>query len=236
MISIVMPAYNEAEIIETSVREWHQEVVSRIVGSELIVVNDCSTDATGEILARLAGELPGLRPVTPDRNAGHGQALLYGYRLATQPWVFQTDSDRQHVPAEFWSLWELRESRDFVFGARNARADGLTRACISTVMRLLNYALWRTWIRDANCPFKLMRREALERVLARVPKDTFIPMVMVSVLARTMGFRVAEVAVTHVPRRGGTQSLAGLGKWCRVGFRCAKELAAHRNAVRWSAD
>lgn len=232
MISIVMPAYNEAEIIEKSVREWYEEVIRRVEGSELIVVNDCSTDSTGEILARLASELPGLRPVRPEKNGGHGKALLYGFSQATQPWVFQTDSDRQHLPSEFWLLWNLKDSQDFIFGARNSRADGPVRACISTVMRVLNFVLWNSWIRDANCPFKLMRREPLERVLARIPKETFIPMVMVSVLARKMKFRVAEIIVTHIPRRGGTQSLAGIGKWCRVGMRCAKELASHRSAIR----
>ena len=184
MISIVMPAYNEADIIETSVREWHDEVIKRIDGAELIVVDDCSTDATGAILARLATELPGLRPVRPESNSGHGKALLFGFSQATQPLVFQTDSDRQHVPAEFWLLWKLKDSNDFVFGARSARADGPLRAVISTILRVLNFVLWRSWIRDANCPFKLMRREPLDEVLAEIPKETFIPMVMVSVLAR----------------------------------------------------
>jgi glycosyltransferase involved in cell wall biosynthesis len=54
VISIVMPAYNEASIIEASVREWHDEVIRHFDGAELIVVNDCSTDRTEEILTRLA--------------------------------------------------------------------------------------------------------------------------------------------------------------------------------------
>ena len=229
-----MPAYNEADLIETSVREWHTEVISRIEGAELIVVNDCSTDATGEILRKLARELPGLRPVEPPRNGGHGKALLFGFTHVTQPWVFQTDSDRQHLPAEFWSLWKLKDEFDFVLGTRRTRADGLVRATISTIMRLLNYLLWKTWIADANCPFKLMRRSALDRVLQRIPNDTFIPMVMVSVLARKMGFRVTEVMVTHMPRRGGTQSLKGVLRWARIGTRCARELARFRRTLRAS--
>jgi glycosyltransferase involved in cell wall biosynthesis len=232
MISIVMPAYNEADLIEQSVREWYDEVIQRIEGAELIVVNDCSTDATAEILTRLTTELPGLRHVQPSRNGGHGKALLFGFSQVTQPWVFQTDSDRQHLPSEFWLLWKLRDSYDFVFGSRSSRADGTVRAVISTIMRLLNFVLWRAWIRDANCPFKLMRRVSLNQILERIPKDTFIPMVMVAVLARKMKFRVAEVSVTHIPRRGGTQSLSGLGKWARIGIRCARELASHRSATR----
>jgi len=231
MLSIVMPAYNEGEIIETTIREWHSEVVSRIPGCELIVVNDCSKDNTGEVLERLAAELPGLRPLRPEHNGGHGKALRFGFDHVTQPWVFQTDSDRQHLPADFWKLWNLRDSADFVLGVRAARADGPVRLFITSVMRLANFAFWGLWIHDANCPFKLMRREALETVLAHIPADSFIPMVMVSIMCRAMGFRVAEVTVQHLPRRGGEQSLSGLWKWIKVGTRCFRQLSAWRVAV-----
>src|ERR1700722_17577886 len=175
MLSIVMPAYNEEAIIEKTVREWFEEVVSRIPGSELIVVNDCSKDKTGEVLARLAREIPSLRPQTPERNGGHGRALRYGFDQVTQDWVFQTDSDQQHIPSDFWRVWEQRETSDFVLGVRSTRADGPVRVFITTVMRLANLLVWGLWIRDANCPFKLMRRKPMETVMARIPRDSFIP-------------------------------------------------------------
>jgi dolichol-phosphate mannosyltransferase len=228
MLSIVMPAYNEEEIIELTVREWNEEVLTRIPGAELIVVNDCSRDNTGEVLARLAREISALRPLTPERNGGHGRALRFGFDHVAQDWVFQTDSDRQHVPADFWKLWDKREDADFVLGVRSTRADGPIRIFITTVMRLINFFAWRLWIRDANCPFKLMRRDPMEKVLARIPRDSFIPMVMLSILCRKMHFRVSEVVVQHLPRRGGEQSLSGLWKWLKVGARCLRQLLALR--------
>jgi hypothetical protein len=95
-------------------------------------------------------------------------------------------------------------------------------------MRFLNLLIWGVWVRDANCPFKLMRREALARVLEQIPRDCFIPMVLVSILARKMKFRIAEVEVQHLPRKGGTQSLKGLLKWARVSSRCAGQLLSIR--------
>ena len=228
MLSIVMPAYNEEANIEQTVREWHQEVLSRIPGAELIVVNDCSKDQTGTILLRLAREIPALRPLTPDRNGGHGQALRHGFDFVTQDWVFQTDSDRQHLPSDFWELWKVRDQSDFVLGIRSIRADGPVRVFITTVMRLANFALWGLWIRDANCPFKLMRREPMQNVLARVPRDAFIPMVMLSILCRKMHYRVSEAVVNHLPRRAGYQSLSGLWKWIKIGSRCFQQLVALR--------
>ncbi len=233
MVSIVMPAYNEADIIELSVREWYDEVVSRLRGSELLVVDDCSTDGTHDVLERLAAELPELRMLRPDRNGGHGKALRFGFRYASQPYVFQTDSDRQHVPAEFWDLWNARADYDFIFGTRKSRADGAVRKLITRGMRVLNFMLWQVWIRDANCPFKLMKRSALNRVLACIPGDSFIPMVMVAILARKLQFRVLEIGVTHKERVGGTQSLKGLLKWLKVGYRCARQLGALRLSRNW---
>ena len=225
MITVVMPCFNEAEIIEASVREWYSEVVGRIPGAELLVVDDCSTDSTGAILDRLAAELPGLRPIRPPRNGGHGRALRFGFRnLAQAEFVFQTDSDRQHKPADFWRLWELRENYDFIFGVRAHRADGALRIVITNAMRLLISAFWGVWIRDANCPFKLMRAGALAKVLEHVPEDSFIPMVMVSIVARKLGFRFTEVPVAHLPRTGGTQSLKGMLRWLRVSRTCAGQL------------
>lgn len=225
-----MPAWNEAEIIEASVREWYDEVVSRISGAQLIVVDDCSTDATGDIVRELGKQLPGVVCVRPERNGGHGAALRVGFDHATLPFVFQTDSDRQHLPAEFWKLWNLREQADFVVGVRSGRADGALRIFITRCMRLVNLVVWGVWVNDANCPFKLMRREALNQVLTRIPRNCFIPMVMVSILARTMKFRVREVVVTHLPRKGGTQSLKGVLKWARVSARCARQICAIRFA------
>jgi len=219
-----MPACNEEEIIEATVREWYEQVVARIPGAELIVVDDCSKDRTGEILRALAGDLPGVHYLCPERNIGHGMALLYGLPRSTQAWIFQTDSDRQHVPADFWPFWREREGQDFLFGIRGTREDGASRRLIAAVLRTILLLLWGRWIADANCPFKLMRRAPLLNVLAAIPADSFIPMVMVSVLARTGGFRVAGRTVQHLPRRGGTQSLRGVMRWARVGCQCSLQL------------
>lgn len=228
MLSVVMPAYNEGDIIEKTVREWYDEVISKIPEAELIVVNDCSKDDTGEVLAMLALEFPRLRPLTPPHNGGHGKALRYGLDRVSQDWVFQTDSDQQHLAQDFWKLWAIRDGNDFVLGRRSTRADGPVRVFITTCMRALNFVFWGKWIADANCPFKLMRRAPMEQVFARIPRDSFIPMVMFSLLCRSGRYRVAEVEVRHLPRTGGEQSLKGLGKWIRVGLRCARQLAVWR--------
>jgi dolichol-phosphate mannosyltransferase len=230
-LSIVMPAYNEAEHIEQSVSEWLDRVVSVVPGAELLVVDDCSTDDTGAKLEAMARRCSGLRVIRAPANMGHGPALRLAMERCTGEFVFQTDSDRQHTPDDFWALWREREHSDFVFGVRDHRADGAFRAGISAVMRLANLVIWQRWIVDANCPFKLMRRQALEPLLALVPRDTFIPMVMLSLLARRSTHRVSEVRVRHFARSAGHQSLSGLVSWARIGRRCVAELFALRVAA-----
>lgn len=228
VLSIVMPAYNEADHIERCVVEWYDEVVSRIPGTELIIVNDCSRDDTGARLQLLAVRRPALRVLTTPVNGGHGRALRFGLEHARGEFVFHTDSDRQHTPDDFWAVWERRATADFVFGVRDHRADGAFRAAVSSMMRVVNALLWGYWIEDANCPYKLMRRTALEKVLPSIPRSSFIPMVMVAVLARRGGFRVSDVHVRHFPRVAGQQSLTGLLKWVRITSRCVGELVVLR--------
>lgn len=233
-VTIVMPAYKEAEIIERAVREWHDEVTSKLPGSRIIVVDDASPDATADILRRLTGELPDLYPVLSERNRGHGPTVRAGLDRAETDWVFQTDSDRQFVPAEFWNLWDVRDDRDFVLGQRSTREDGWFRVLITNGVKVANFLLWGVWIADANCPFKLMRREPMRVILAKIPPDAFIPMIHFTVLAHKMGARIRRVTVTHLPRTGGTQSLRGMAKWVRVVRQCLMEIVRLRLTWRSS--
>lgn len=227
-LSIVMPAYNEGAHIERVVREWHDVVLRQIAGAEIIVVNDASTDDTDARLRGLCAEIEGLRVLSLPTNVGHGRAVVAGLDAADGEFVFQTDSDRQHLPVDFWRLWERRADADFVFGVRERRADGLFRLFVSATLRVVNRLLFGLAIADANCPFKLMRREPLRALLAEIPPGRFIPMVMVAVLARRRGYAVVDVCVTHLPRLAGHQSLAGMVRWAQVGWRCVGELVAFR--------
>lgn len=219
-----MPAFNEAGNIEQGVGEWYDAVACRIDGAEVLLVDDCSTDDTGVRLAALASRLDRLRVLQTPVNGGHGRAVRFGLDRAIGTFVFQTDSDRQLRPDDFWTLWERRHEAPFVMGVRERRADGAFRLAVSQVLRAVNLLLWGRSIRDANCPFKLMRRDALHALLAEIPPGSFIPMVMVSVLARHRGYAVIEVPVRHFPRTAGHQSLRGVATWGRTGARCAREL------------
>lgn len=140
---------------------------------------------------------------------------------------------RAGVPPEgLWKFWTRRHDSDILVGIRANRADGAFRRAVSGIMRTVNLLVWQTWIPDANCPFKLMRRDVLETVLPVIPATSFIPMVALCIVASRAGFRLRSIPVQHFPRRAGQQSLAGLWRWANVGPRCAMELLRLRVDTR----
>ncbi|HVY55408.1 MAG TPA: glycosyltransferase family 2 protein [Thermodesulfobacteriota bacterium] len=206
-VSVVMPVYNEEEIIEKTVRDYHSEIVRSLPGSEMIIVNDCSTDSTPMILDRLAAELEGIKVITPPRNGGHGKALRLAYENAAKSLVFHTDSDYQLDPKDFWKLYEETGANDLVIGCRAVRHDPLPRLVITGILRLSNIVLFGYDLRDANSPFRSIKKECLDACLGIIPPDVFAPSIMLAVTARRMGYKVKEVPVTHLPRLTGEVSI-----------------------------
>jgi len=230
-ISIVMPCYNEEEIIEKVVRAHYSEVVSKIDDSELIVIDDCSTDNTYRILQDLKGSLPRLRILKTSINSGHGKALRKGYEASQKEWVFQVDSDNQFDVRDFWQLYEFKEDFVFILGFRGARQDHLSRVILSRIIRLIISFLFGVRIKDANCPFRLMNRKVLNDFLRLTDREASAPNIMISILAKQNGIKMVEVPVTHYARKTGVNSIAN---WKLIRFALAgfKQLVILKKAER----
>lgn len=180
---VVMPVYNEGAAAETAVREWTTRVRAVCPEAVFCLVDDGSTDATPAVLEALAADVPGLG-VVRQRNAGHGQACLNGYRTALNAgarWVLQVDSDGQCDATHFERLWAARHDRAAVFGRRRRREDGRARTVISRVLSLVVYGATGTWVRDSNSPYRLMRADALAAALPRVGADVYLANVLLAV-------------------------------------------------------
>lgn len=206
---IVIPAYNEEMNIEAVARGWHAVVEKAGEGSALVVINDGSTDDTYEKLCALAEELPALKPLTKP-NGGHGATLLHGYRFALDEgadYVFQTDSDGQTLPEEFWPFWEKRAGYAAIIGNRTRREDGGSRVFVTKVLKIVLWAIFGVRIPDANTPFRLMQRAALEKYLPKIPKDFNLSNVMLTVCFMKGGEKVLFLPITFRPRQGGVNSI-----------------------------
>lgn len=207
---IVMPAYNEAENIEEVVKQWHP-VAEKLAYEEakLLIVNDGSKDNTWEMLCSLKGKYPFLEVVNKP-NSGHGATVLYAYRYALEngaDYVFQTDSDGQTLPDEFWPLWEHRAEASFNIGTRGGRQDGASRVFVTKTLRMVVWLMFGVWVKDANTPFRLMKAERLAAVMKYIPEDFFLANVAVSAIAVKKKESVAWYPITFRPRQGGVNSI-----------------------------
>lgn len=229
---IVMPAYNEEANIESVVKEWH-EVVEKIgPESKLVVVNDGSKDNTYGKLLELAEKYPQLTPVTKE-NSGHGATLLFAYNYAVEhkaDYIFQTDSDGQTIPSEFWPFWDDRKIYDAIIGHRNHREDGFSRIIVTKVLKLVIRLTFGVTVTDANTPFRLMPRKTLETYLPKIPKDFNLSNVMLSVLLVKNKDNVKFVPITFRPRQGGKNSI-NMKRIFKIGVQAVKDFRQLRKTI-----
>ena len=225
-VYIVMPAYNEEENIETVAREWHEVVVSIGKDSRLAIIDDGSKDNTYQILCELCNELPQLEGITK-RNSGHGATLLYAYEYALKQgvdFIFQTDSDGQTIASEFWPFWEERHQYEVQIGHRSNREDGLSRIFVTKVLKVVVFIAFRLWIVDVNSPFRLMKRETLQRYLPIVPAEYNLSNALLTILFEKNQVKLRYLPVSFRPRQGGINSInmrriVGIGKKAIQDFR-----------------
>ena len=206
-LAIVIPVYNERASIRKVVSEWHQEVSDWTNRFRLLVINDGSTDGTLDILENLRETLGERLEIVTQPNAGHGQACLYGYRLAIArgaEFILQVDSDGQCDPQYFFKFWRLRDRCDVVYGVRRSREDGFRRVVASWVLRAFVVLFGRTVCRDANVPYRLMRSTAVAPFIDRVPSSFHLANIGLAVLLkRADGLRHGYVPIRFRERYGG---------------------------------
>lgn len=206
-LTVVVPVYNEAPAIEAVVRDVVAVARGLAPGrSEVVVVDDGSSDGTGTIVDRLQDELAEVH-VVRQTNRGHGPALLAGFDRARGGWIGHLDSDDQIPAKELASLWDERDGAELVLGVRTDRDDPRHRLVLSALVRRLVAALAGHPIRDANVPCKLATASLWREVRPLLADDTFAPSIALALVAARRGHAVRQVPVAHRARATGVSSL-----------------------------
>jgi glycosyltransferase involved in cell wall biosynthesis len=223
----VMPIYNEATNITNVVHEWLEALGREGMGFRLLAINDGSRDNTFSILQNLRAESGERLEVIDKPNSGHGRSCRVGYDAALQsgaPWILQIDSDGQCDPVFFHDFWLRRGEADCVFGRRIARGDGAVRRWIQIATRLLTTIATGHDLKDANVPYRLLRRKALETALRSVPNDFDMQNVALTfALKRGGNLRWAYVPIRFRARQGGVNSI-NLPKIAKMGWQMLMEI------------
>lgn len=200
-VSAVMPAYNEEACLIEATENLRSVLADCTEEHEIILVDDGSTDATGHLMDELAAKYPDVRVIHHKPNAGYGVSLRDGFLAARLPLVFYTDADNQFDMREIPLLLALIDKHDIVTGYRARRRDPWRRKFFSWGFKKLIGLAFGVRVRDCDCAFKLYRR----KVFRHVTTESCMFFIDAEILAKAnvLGYRIGEVAVTHLPRSSG---------------------------------
>lgn len=223
-LSLVIPAYNEEKRLPVSLARIADWIGSRTpaIPVEVLVVDDGSTDRTAAVAEKTAAGL-GLtaRVVRFPENRGKGAAVRAGVLESAGEHVLVTDADLSTPIEEVDKL--LAAGAPVAIGSRGVDAtlvkqrQPLFRVASGKIFNLLVRVLAVSGIRDTQCGFKLFRKDAAREVFSRATVDRFAFDVEALLLARRLGYAIAEVPVlwfnspdTRVGLGGGLEAFAAL--------------------------
>lgn len=197
-LAVILPAFNEIDGIEHMLTQVRQVLGALDCPTEVLVVDDGSTDGTG---ARAAG--CGARVLSHDLNCGYGAALKTGILSAKAPWILIIDADGSYPASAIPRLWARRDAADMVVGMRALGSSGIKwvrRPGKWILNRLAGYLIGRR-IPDLNSGLRVIRRDVVLRYLHLCPAGfSFTSTITLALMAT--GYRVIYEPISYVPRIG----------------------------------
>ena len=207
-LSVVVPAYNEEERLEATLREMAAYLEDTGRSAEIIVADDGSADGPSLLVQALAREIPGLRLIRLPANRGKGYAVRTGVVNSVGERVLFADADGATPFAELARLdAALDAGADVAIGSRALEQDSVevkTRFYRRIMGRAFHALVSTVAIRgyqDTQCGFKLLTSRAAHDLFSRMRMNGFSFDVEMLLMAQQLGFRIAEVPVnwTHQP-------------------------------------
>jgi glycosyltransferase involved in cell wall biosynthesis len=199
-LSVVIPVYNEANTLLHLIERVQRSPVEK----EIIVVDDCSTDGTADLLKRMSLE-PNVRTIFHRVNQGKGAALRTGFAEATGEMVIVQDADLEYDPQEYPKLTKpiIDGLADVVYGSRFA--GGETHRVLyfwhsigNHLLTLCSNAFTNLNLTDMETCYKVFRREVLQRIVVEENRFGFEPEITAKVAK--LRVRVFEVGISYAGR------------------------------------
>ncbi|MBC7349166.1 MAG: glycosyltransferase family 2 protein [Candidatus Aminicenantes bacterium] len=204
-LSVVVPAYNEEKRIGFSLFRIKDYLQSRQLSAEVIVVDDGSTDRTAEVSREIMADYPEFRVISHPVNRGKGAAVRTGALQSRGELVLFTDADLSTPIEELEKFLPLaREGYEVVIGSRALpeseikERQGWLRERLGKSFNLLVRLLVLKGFKDTQCGFKLFQKEAAREIFFRLETEGFAFDVEVLLLARKLGYKIAQVPVVWV--------------------------------------
>jgi glycosyltransferase involved in cell wall biosynthesis len=208
-VSVVVPVYDE----EGAAPALAREIAAAFLGVdfEILFVDDASRDATLERLTALTRDIPQLRVIAHERNAGQSRAIRTGVLAARAPIIVTLDGDGQNDPADAPALARMLEAAPptvgLIGGERVSRRDSAAKRAASRIANAVRRRLLNDGTTDTGCGLKAMRREAF----LRLPYFDHIHRYLPAMMLRE-GYQVAFRPVGHRPRNAGHSKYTNMGR------------------------
>jgi len=216
MISVIIPAYNEAADLSKTIRETIAFLEDREVPWEIIIVNDGSIDNTYEKAVNISQECPRVKICGYRNNMGKGYALKYGFQFARGNLVLFLDADSDLPPFQIGLFLEYMEVRnvDIVIGSKRHPLSKVnlssSRRILSMGYSLLVKVLFNLNITDPLVGIKLFRKEVLDLVLPKVRVRRYAFDTELLANAVRLGYNIAEAPVELNFHRNSGINLKGI--------------------------
>jgi len=206
-ISLVIPAYNEAEGIASTLERVSGYFSQKDYAFEIIVVDDGSTDNTREIIKNLSYNVPGVRLMGEDINKGKGFSIKQGMLQANGKYILFCDADLSTPIEELDKIVPFfAQGYDVIIGSRALQGPDLLkqpfiRHSMGKIFNLLTRLLGLTRLKDTQCGFKCFSRDAAYDIFNRQRHDGFCFDVEILYLTGLLGYRVKDVPVKWFNRK-----------------------------------
>jgi glycosyltransferase involved in cell wall biosynthesis len=201
-ISIVIPAYNEAESLP-ELCDWIERVMQKNQFSyEIIIISDGSTDGTWQVIEQIAQKNAFVKGIEFNRNYGKSAALHTGFQKASGEVIITMDADLQDDPEEIPELYRMiqAENYDLVSGWKQKRQDPLSKTIPTKLYNAVTRWFSGIPLHDFNCGLKAYKRKVVKSIEVYGEMHRYIP-----VIAKAAGFKkIGEKKVKHHPRKYGT--------------------------------
>ncbi len=201
--SLVIPLFNEEEIVGDAIREAFRVVRQLSAPFEVVVVNDGSTDKSDAVLQSLREEFPELVVVNHEENRGYGAALKTGLRHAKHETIVISDADNTYPSESIPSLLAAMGKAEMAVGARIGQnsSDSFLRRPTKWALKKLAVYLSGTPIPDLNSGLRAMRRSVVNRFMNILP-DGFSFTTTITLAMLTNNYRVKFIPIPYRKRKG----------------------------------
>ncbi len=209
-IALIMPVYNEADTIESTVREIHEKVVTKMNNVDIWVFEDGSTDGTKEVLKKLKHEFFALHTEMTDSRKGYPRAMREAF-LNINPidydYVVAVDSDGQYDPDDFFKLWSIMQSDapDIVMGRRMTRREPPYRRMLSRGLQLLERVMFPIKCKDVTSVMRLMKVDLAHEIARDIKYSPYNFWLEFTARMSLNGYSIVEIPISYRERLGGSR-------------------------------